>query len=188
LDPDALRGALNALIEHHDALRLRFTQEDGVWRQLNAPVGEPASLAMFDVSAFPPAEQLAIIKDNSAQLQASLNLSTGPTLRAAYFNLGAEQKGRLLVIIHHLCVDGVSWRVLLEDLRLAYEQLQRREEVKLPAKTTSFKRWAEQLQQYAQSDELKAEADYWLENDSPRYLTLPVDHAAGANTLHYSNT
>jgi microcystin synthetase protein McyA len=183
LDPDALRGALNSLVEHHDALRLRFTQEDGVWRQLNAPVGEPASLAMFDVSAFPPAEQLAIIKDNSAQLQATLNMSTGPTLRAGYFDLGTEQKGRLLVIIHHLCVDGVSWRVLLEDLRLAYEQLQRREEVKLPAKTTSFKRWAEQLQQYAQSDELKAEADYWLETIPRDISPLPVDHAAGANTV-----
>jgi non-ribosomal peptide synthase protein (TIGR01720 family) len=183
LDTDALAGALNSLVEHHDALRLRFTAEDGVWRQINAPVGEPASLVMIDLSAFTPDEQQATIKDNAAQLHSSLNLSTGPMLRAAYFDLGAEQKGRLLLIIHHLCVDGVSWRVLLEDLRLAYEQLQRREEVKLPTKTTSFKRWAEQLHEYAQGDELKAEADYWLATISGDVSPLPVDHPTGANTV-----
>ena len=183
LDANALAGALTCVIEHHDALRLRFTRENGVWRQVNAPVGEPVAFERFDLSALPFSEQLAAMKEKATQLQASLNLSEGPMLRAAYFDLGAEQKGRLVLIIHHLCVDGVSWRVLLEDLRTGYEQLRQGEEVTLPAKTTSFKRWAGRLQDYAQSEELKSEAAYWVQAVPKVVSRLPIDYPAGANTV-----
>jgi NRPS condensation-like uncharacterized protein len=149
LDADALATALGRLVAHHDALRLRFTLDEGGWRQFNAPAGEPAPFERFDLSALAADEQLAALAERGAQLQTSLSLSEGPTLRAAYFDMGAEQSGRLLLIIHHLCVDGVSWRVLLEDLRGVYEQLRRGDDVTLPAKTTSFKRWAERLAEYA---------------------------------------
>src|SRR6185369_15628939 len=82
-------------------------------------------------------------------LQASLDIAGGPLLRAGLFDLGAGQPGRLLVVVHHLAIDGVSWRILLEDLQIAYEQLRRGQNVQLPAKTTSFKAWAERLTQYA---------------------------------------
>jgi non-ribosomal peptide synthase protein (TIGR01720 family) len=183
LDADALATTLTRVIEHHDALRLRFTHEGDVWRQINAPAGEPAPFERFDLSALDPDEQHAALTDRATELQASLNLSDGPLLRAAYFNLGAEQKGRLLLLIHHLCVDGVSWRVLLEDLRTGYEQLRQGEQVRLPGKTTSFKRWAERLAEYAQSEELQSEAAYWLEAVPEEVALLPVDYPAGTNTV-----
>ena len=84
-------------------------------------------------------------------MQASLNLSEGPLLRVALFDLGAHTSGRLLIVIHHLVVDAVSWRMLLEDLDAVYQQLSQARDVHLPSKTTSFKYWAERLTEYAQS-------------------------------------
>jgi len=77
-------------------------------------------------------------------------------LRVALLDLGDNQPNRLLVI-HHLAVDGVSWRILLEDLQQAYQQLSQGEAVQLPLKTTSFKQWSEFLQEYAHSPGLQQE-------------------------------
>jgi len=76
-------------------------------------------------------------------------------LRVA-FNLGQQNKPP--VDSHHLAVDGVSWRILLEDFQTAYEQVSRGEAIHLPPKTTSFKQWAERSTQA----ELQQEQDYWL--------------------------
>ncbi|NJL39356.1 MAG: hypothetical protein HC899_23355 [Leptolyngbyaceae cyanobacterium SM1_4_3] len=93
---------------------------------------------------------------------------------------------QLLWAIHHLVVDGVSWRILLEDFQTLDQQLQQREiqsePLRLPAKTTAFKNWAERLQTYAESDELQAELDIWLslqQHPSP----LPMDNLEGENTV-----
>jgi non-ribosomal peptide synthase protein (TIGR01720 family) len=104
------------------------------------------------------------------------------------FDLGADQLGRLLLVIHHLVVDGVSWRVLLEDLYTAYTQLQAGQVVALPAKTTSFQQWAERLAAYAQSAALRAERDYWRALASQPTRRLPRDHAAGANIVESART
>lgn len=112
------------------------------------------------------------------QLQASLNLSEGPIIRATLFHLGNNQSNRLLIIIHHLAVDGVSWRILLEDLIVAYQQLSRGETIQLPAKTTSFQDWAIRLTEYAQSQTALAELDYWLTQVDAQISPLPVDYPA----------
>ena len=183
LDADALAAALGWLVEHHDALRLRFTRDEGGWRQFNAAPEESLPLERADLSARSEQEQSAFVAERATRLQQSFDLSRGPLVRAAYFHLGAGREGRLLLIIHHLCVDGVSWRVLLEDLRDFYEQMLRADEVTLPAKTTSFKRWAERLAEYAQGNELKEEASYWLAAVPEKVVPLPVDYPEGANTV-----
>ncbi|HEY7496643.1 MAG TPA: condensation domain-containing protein, partial [Candidatus Tectomicrobia bacterium] len=119
-------------------------------------------------------------------LQAGLNLSEGPLIRVAFFDLGAHQPSRLLIVIHHLAVDGVSWRILLEDLHTGYQQLSRGEAVRLPPKTTSFKCWAEKLTEYAQSGVLSQELDYWLGEPRQRAHRLPLDHPGGTNTVQSS--
>jgi non-ribosomal peptide synthase protein (TIGR01720 family) len=100
----------------------------------------------------------------------------------AYFDLGAGRSGRLLVVIHHLAVDGVSWRILLEDLNTAYEQLQQGETVQLPPKTTSFRQWALGLTKYAESEEAREELDHWLTLSEMKVPPLPVDSSDGLNT------
>ncbi|HEU0076802.1 MAG TPA: condensation domain-containing protein, partial [Longimicrobiaceae bacterium] len=111
------------------------------------------------------------------------DLAHGPLLRAVSFHPGAGQPGRLLLAIHHLMVDGVSWRILLEDLESAYRQLTRGEAVRLPAKTTSWKAWAEGLAARSRSAALAAEAAYWREQAHRWVAQLPTDDPSGENTL-----
>jgi non-ribosomal peptide synthase protein (TIGR01720 family) len=120
------------------------------------------------------------------EVQASLNLSEGPLARAVLFDLGAQQPSRLLIVIHHLAVDGVSWRILLEDLHNACEQLSRGLAISLPPKTTSFKQWAQRLVEYAQSEALHQEFDYWLAHLQKPISPLPVDFAGGSNAVAQS--
>jgi non-ribosomal peptide synthase protein (TIGR01720 family) len=181
LDLDLLQGALDHLLVHHDALRLRLVRTGSDWRQVNAGVGKCLVLSRVDLSTLPEEEQMLALEREAVSLQASLNLSDGPLMRVVFFDLGARNSGCLLLVIHHLAVDGVSWRVLLEDLEAAYQRLNRREPVKLPAKTTSFKQWAERLIDKAQSGRLDEELDYWLAEPRSLAPRLPVDHPAGDN-------
>jgi non-ribosomal peptide synthase protein (TIGR01720 family) len=99
------------------------------------------------------------------------------------FDLGDESPARLLIAIHHLAIDGVSWRILIEDLQTAFEQAHRGQGIELPGKTNSFKRWAESLRQYALSAELNSETSYWLDECRRSVQRLPVDYEAGENTV-----
>jgi non-ribosomal peptide synthase protein (TIGR01720 family) len=94
---------------------------------------------------------------------------------------GAGGPSRVLLVVHHLAVDGVSWRILLDDLWTAYEQRRRGEAIALPAKTTSFKRWAEKLDEYARGEIVAEERDFWLDPVRGRAGRLPVDHDDGEN-------
>ncbi|WP_437759716.1 non-ribosomal peptide synthase/polyketide synthase [Sorangium sp. So ce1389] len=186
LDTALLERALGAVLRHHDALRLRFAREGAAWRQWSADLDGSAPLAPLDLSAVPPGEQAREIERRAAEAQASLRLDEGPLVRAALMDLGAGRAGRLLMVIHHLAVDLVSWRILLEDLETAYAQLQRGEPVRLPPKTTSYQRWAEWLSAYAQSAAVQQDLPHWLAvSGGPR---LPVDEPAGANTVASART
>jgi len=182
LDADRLEAALQALLAHHDVLRLRLRPTRSGWQQEIGQLEAPLPLARLDLSALPEAEQAPAIVRSATELQASLDLSRGPLARAALLELGADRPHRLLIVIHHLAVDGVSWRILLEDLETAYVQLGRGIAVRLPAKTTSVKAWAERLTEHARSPAVRAEASHWQEvlgSGGPR---LPVDHVGGENS------
>jgi amino acid adenylation domain-containing protein/non-ribosomal peptide synthase protein (TIGR01720 family) len=174
-----LAAALARLAEHHDALRLRFAREEEGWRQLHAPAaaaGESAPLLEIDLEGLPQAERPRALDGAAEQLQSGLDLARGPLLTAALFRLG-ETGERLLLTAHHLIVDGVSWRVLLEDLTAAYRRLAAGAAPELPAKTTSWKRWAELLAGYALSPGLAAELPSWLALPAS-VRPLPADLAA----------
>jgi non-ribosomal peptide synthase protein (TIGR01720 family) len=181
-DAGLLEQVVQHLLEHHDALRLRFRREESGWQQVNASPDEVVPFARMDLSALSENEQKLALEATATELQASLNLSEGPLLRVAFFDLGLEKASRLLIVIHHLVVDGVSWRILLEDFAHAYQQLSQGQTIHLPPKTTSFKQWAERLQEYAQSAELQQERDYWLAEVQKPFSPLPVDYSGGDNT------
>jgi non-ribosomal peptide synthase protein (TIGR01720 family) len=107
----------------------------------------------------------------AAAAQGSLDLGSGPLWRAVYFDLGPDRPGRLLIVVHHLAVDGISWRPLLEDLDTAYGQLRAGRLVQLPAKTTPYKAWAERLQQLAGAESLRKELSYWKAVTEPQQAT-----------------
>jgi amino acid adenylation domain-containing protein/non-ribosomal peptide synthase protein (TIGR01720 family) len=185
LVPALLERALAELVRHHDALRLRFHEVDGTWHQVHQAHGSGAAgwpLTMVDSTGLPAGEAVAALAEVGGQAQAGLDLGHGPLARAVLFRLGPAMTDRLLMAVHHLVVDGVSWRILLEDLESVYEQLAAGERVALPPKTTSFLHWAGGLAACSRSEALLGELSYWAAAERSEVPSLPVDHPGGANT------
>ena len=173
LDPHRLEQALLAVLEHHDALRLSFTQRDALWHAEHLAVPQGGVLMQAQVRDM--AQCSALFTDT----QRSLDLAHGPLLRALLVD-GPEGQQRLLIAIHHLVVDGVSWRVLLEDLQNVYRQLSEGQSVSLPAKTSALREWAARLQAYASSESLREELSLWQDQLAGPQAALPVDHPQGS--------
>src|SRR5262245_40191391 len=135
-------------------------------------VGERVSLTSEDLSGLAGEARGRALAESAQALQRSLDLGRGPLLRAGHYRLGEEGE-RLLLVVHHLVVDGVSWRVLLEDLARGYEQARRGEGPSLPRKSSSYRRWAEALKEYAGSERLASERSYWREVEEGPTEELP---------------
>ncbi|MCF4994542.1 amino acid adenylation domain-containing protein [Pseudomonas syringae] len=170
LNAQWLDAALTRVINHHDALRLRFVDSPEGWQQIHGPWVQTAELWQRNAES---AEQLTALCDAA---QRSLDLQNGPLLRAMLVNL-ADGSQRLALIVHHLVVDGVSWRVLLEDLQQAYEQLTAGGGVQLPAKTTAFQRWTERLSEDAAR--FDGQLAYW-QAQHRNARDLPCDRPDGS--------
>jgi non-ribosomal peptide synthase protein (TIGR01720 family) len=177
LQADALKEAVRGLLRQHDALRLRFDRgAAGEWRQWHAPLTEELvaqSCTVLELSSVVDKELRAAITAAAEELQRSLNLQHGPLLRIVWMETGAERSGRLLLVAHHLVVDGVSWRVLLEDLERGYEQAAKGQAVALGAKTSSYRDWAEALVAEAERGLGAAEEQYWTEVARTHVVELP---------------
>jgi amino acid adenylation domain-containing protein/non-ribosomal peptide synthase protein (TIGR01720 family) len=183
-DAERLERSLAALVRHHDGLRQRYRRGEHGWEQRIEGPDERPTLVCVNLADVPEDDLGRAIERAAAEAQTSLDLEEGPLMRAVLMSLGGGRGCRLLLVIHHLAVDGVSWRILLEDLRDAYEQLEHGETVALPPKTTSLKRWAESLHTEAGRPRLGRELSYWL---GPRWeeaagAVLPVDFDGGVNT------
>ncbi|PPK38203.1 non-ribosomal peptide synthetase [Pseudomonas laurylsulfatiphila] len=181
LESHRLEQALLAVIEQHDALRLRFGKDAGQWQALHQPVSDAPVLWQVRVSSMDKCAALF------ADAQRSLDLEQGPLLRVLLVD-GPEGQQRLFIAIHHLVVDGVSWRVLLDDLQTVYRQLEARQSVKLPAKTSAFKDWAARLQAYAGSESLREELGWWQAQLAGPCADLPCDHPEGGRQNRHAQT
>ena len=126
LKPALLEEVMDHLLLHHDALRLRFEREGASWRAFIVEAENSRIFSHIDLTNLkdaPQQQQSAIIEAVAVQLQESFNLTDGPIIRVALFDLGPDEPCRLMITIHHLAIDGVSWRILIEDLQSAYHQL-----------------------------------------------------------------
>jgi len=174
-----LAAALAALIGHHDALRLRFERIGVGWSQTNAGLEDVPDIEELDLSNVADSELPVVLLNAASAVQARLDLTRGPVVRVALFELGANRGARLLIVVHHLAVDAVSWRILLEDFQRAYEQQRKGIPIVFPAKTTSYKEWAHRLVQFAQSEEMSSEADYWHQVADESIGRIPIDSNGG---------
>jgi amino acid adenylation domain-containing protein/non-ribosomal peptide synthase protein (TIGR01720 family) len=182
LQPTLLRLALHALLQHHDALRSQFHQTAEGWQQTQFAPRDTVPLIHSDLSQLGDTEAAKTISAIANELQASLNLATGELMRVAYFDRGNPAGGdRLLIVVHHLVIDGVSWRILLEGLQQAYTQLSQQQPLHLPAKTTAFKTWAEQLDQMF--PDLQPAIAYWTADHWQTIPPFPIDHPQGSNRI-----
>jgi amino acid adenylation domain-containing protein/non-ribosomal peptide synthase protein (TIGR01720 family) len=181
LDAAALEFAVGELLRHHDALRLRVVKSAAGLEQEFAPPSADVPFERVDLADLGDAESVVAVEAKAITTQASLDIEAGPVVRVVLFDLGVTRPSRLLLVIHHLAVDGVSWRILLEDMWTAYGQRLRGEVVALPPKTTSYKRWAAELAEHAKSPMIQGEIDYWLDPTRAAPHPLPVDHERGEN-------
>ncbi|MFE4130544.1 non-ribosomal peptide synthase/polyketide synthase [Peribacillus sp. YIM B13482] len=176
LDIALLEKAVRNLLIHHDALRLRYERlPDGAWKQRNEGIEEQSTLTVISLEEVPQAEWHQVIQAEIDTAQASVHLHAGPLMRMVYFDEGEKRAGRLFWVIHHLAVDGVSWRILLEDLQTAYNQASHAQMIQLPTKSTSFKAWSEKLHHYAEAGIVQEVRDYWEQQSEQEVAMLPMD-------------
>ena len=161
VQPAVLGRALAVLAGHHDALRMRFERAGGWWRQHNPPPAAGDVLDGRDLSGLDGDGQRVVVEEAAGAVLAGFDLAAGPLLRGVLFGRGGGRRPVLLLAAHHLVVDGVSWRILLDDLATAYAQLAGGGPVDLGPKTTSFRDWALRLAARAQAGGFDGERDYW---------------------------
>ncbi|WP_323773600.1 non-ribosomal peptide synthetase [Alcanivorax sp.] len=145
MERPALEASLQALYQQHDALRLQFTREQNGWMQTCLPADAPGHELLW----WRQADSEAVVAELCEQTQQSLNIEAGELCRVLYVEM-PQQSDRLLLVIHHLAMDGVSWRILLEDLLNAYQQALAGQQISLPERTHNLTDWHQALQQWLQ--------------------------------------
>ncbi|HVN54987.1 MAG TPA: amino acid adenylation domain-containing protein [Anaerolineaceae bacterium] len=182
LDPKALSRAAQALLDHHDALRTIFNlAPDGTWEASLPADLDAAPIVYEDFSPLDPETRQHLLDLSLQRCQASFQLSTGPLFRIAFFWLGNEQGGRILLCAHHLVIDTVSWQILLEDLFTCLVQISAGQAILLPAKTTSFQRWSSRLPDFAAQEAILGSLPFWQQLASFPANSLPFDFPQGSN-------
>lgn len=159
---EVIERASRRLIERHEMLRARFARRpDGTWRQWVAEPSDCDPFLRVDVAALSDAERREEVERFGFAIQDRLDLARGPLFRVVFFDAGPRRPGRLLVLTHHLISDGQSLDVLFEELDLAYEEALTGQPVDLPPTTESFRDWARQRAETAQSARTQSEIGYW---------------------------
>ncbi len=174
----ALAIAVEHLMRHHDALRLRVRRDGRAWRATIAGLEGPVPYAHVDLSALSDVEAAATIEAAAAEAHTTLDLASGPILRVLSFDLGATRPGRLLLVVHHVACDAASWPILLEDLAAVYAQLRRGDPIALPPKTTSIQAWARRLDEYVRAPEHAGDGAFWRRACAESGARLPRMGAA----------
>ncbi|MBP7654186.1 amino acid adenylation domain-containing protein, partial [Candidatus Dependentiae bacterium] len=156
IDENIIKTVLGKIVEHHDALRFVYKKIDNEIIQEYKDETE-IFFEIMDVCKI--ADSKKIVEEHCEKIQSGINLETGPLMKCVLFR--TEEKDLLLIVIHHLVIDGVSWRILLEDLNYGYSLALNKEEIKFPLKTDSFKKYAEDIMKYSVSPEVLNERGYW---------------------------
>ncbi len=176
LSSSVLESSIQSLVHHHDTLRMVYHQQDGIWSQNNAGTeGTHYHFEYFDLKEEgSPEEELIALQKVGQGLQGTIHIESGILFHVGHISM--SDGDRLLLIIHHLVVDGVSWRILMEDLGNLYEAGLKGESYDLPSKTNSFQSWGEALESYSNSSALFKERLYWEGVESEVYSGIPTDH------------
>lgn len=173
IDEKIVQQTIRELMKHHDVLRMVYKKTTAEkWEQINLK-----ATTSFDQISFHDfrgvADEVAAMKEHGAKLQSSFKLETGPLLKIGHYRM--SDGDRLVFIAHHLIIDGVSWRILLEDFSNTFEQLSNKSEVKLPLKTDSYKQWSSSLKKYAKNAKASEKITYWETIANQEIKPIAVD-------------
>ena len=160
LDTSYLERSINKIIEHHDALRMRYKFENGNWKQFYGSLDKINSFEIHNLSAINESEKNSELEKRCQEIQEGFNIESGSLFKCVYFKI-SEDSNRLLLVAHHLIVDGISWRILTEDIMSLMTQLESGNKMSLPPKTTSYRYWASQLSKLFQNEEFIEKNSYW---------------------------
>ena len=175
VDAAHLEASFREVITHHDALRLSFTMDElGKWHSrkeveiTHESIVESHSLAGLDSS-----QRTQRLHDIEVDLHSRLQLSTGALVHATLLTTDRQQQ--LLIAVHHLAIDAMSWPILLEDLATTYDQISTGQPVQLPRKTTSFQQWSQFVSTYADTQAAEQAEQTWPTSPALQPSKLPID-------------
>ncbi|NOQ73473.1 MAG: amino acid adenylation domain-containing protein [Crocinitomix sp.] len=180
IDHEILKESIAVLVEHHDALRMTFSKELKGFSQYNKPfLMNRLLIEFFDLRK--EADALETMAMLGEELQRSMDMFSRFLFSVAHFRL--SDGDRIAIISHHLLVDGVSWRIILEDIQNIYEQLAQGKTPELPAKSTSYRDWAGRLPEYAKELRIGTELEYWKNIEKFSNHNLPTDYPKKAEAF-----
>ncbi len=183
-DEHEIRAIFGKIMEHHDALRMTFSREKDDIVQENKNGDSRLQVEIFDFSR--RQDPIAAMESSANEIQSSISLEQGPLLRLALFRLADGD--RLLIVIHHLVVDGVSWRILFQDLATLHRQYTEDLPLVLPARSASFGQWGEQLHKLSVDADFLEEIEYWRPLEDTEPAPVPRDFATEPGVIADSLT
>ncbi len=155
-DIEVLVEALELVRDHHDQLRATFDPDREPPGQIIRAQAEAVVVRHVDLDVSSPDEVAAAVDD----LEGSLDLRRGRLVGVLACHSGGVPR-RLVVTIHHLVVDGVSWSPIIEDWSNAYEALVDRRDPVFPERSTSFRTWSAALASAAADDRFSGSRPFW---------------------------
>ena len=170
--PYMIKAIFNVIIQYHDVFRIRYKLENGQYLQ---EYTDNCSIEVEEKEI-----SLEDIPEDATNVQSSLNIFDGPLVKVVLYQCKNSTQ-RLLIVAHHLVIDGVSWRILIDDIESIYKSFLDSGRVALPAKTNSYRQWGSALMDYATSEEGKKEEKYWLDVEKsikPTFLPSDFDKCA----------
>ncbi|HLP62490.1 MAG TPA: amino acid adenylation domain-containing protein, partial [Candidatus Deferrimicrobium sp.] len=178
LNKEEIKAVFTKIQEHHDALRMTYerNKENGKVLQIVHGLDYPLSLEEYEINDLP-----AGLEPVAERIQAGIDLEKGPLMKLGLFHL--NDGDRLLIVIHHLVIDGISWRILFEDIETLYGQYRQGEKLVLPPKTDSFKLWSEKLAEYANSKTFLKEKKHWQKIEAVEAPLIPKDFEVDDNGI-----
>lgn len=163
--------AFEKIMNHHDALRMTFKKDGYEIIQINK--NDDSQSFEFLIYYVAVEDYESYIEEKVREIQSGIDIEDGPLVKLGLFK--TYEGDHLLVVIHHLVIDGVSWRILLQDFELAYKQLTQKQEISLSSKTDSYKEWAKQIYGYAKSPEIKEQFPYWSNIEKQNFIPIVKD-------------
>ncbi|GAA4279089.1 non-ribosomal peptide synthetase [Aquimarina mytili] len=182
--PQIVQQIFSEILRHHDALRMVFKKEGVNIDQQNQEDNIKIDIEEYDLTSIKNPQEEFLYHANN--LQSQIDLADGPLLKLGLFQ--TETGSRLLIVIHHLVIDGISWRILLEDIDTLYRQILAGDSIKLPLKTDSFKTWSKTIKEYTNSEQYQKGKLYWETQLRKESSTIKRDFPDGLNIHEYHNS
>ncbi len=165
---------------HHDGLRTVFKKGVTGWQASILPATN-IKVSVTEQDLRGDSDGLKSLLSACNEVQGSIDLTNGPLMRLGLFHL--PDGTRLLIVIHHLVIDGISWRILFEDIETLYQQHQQEKAFALPLKTDSFQSWPAYLLQYSYSAAFRDAMQYWKQVLDRKVTSIVRDNKNGSNRV-----